>query len=49
MIGPIDINKPAILDCINCSAQLIKKKGIKLPIIPTKNKEIIFPALKLTL
>ena len=39
-IGPIDINKPAVLDCINCSDQLIKKKGIKFPIKPIKNIKI---------
>ena len=30
-IGPTDINKPVILDFINCSDQLIRKKGKKLP------------------
>jgi len=34
MIGPIAINIPAVDDCIYCSAQLIRKKGIKFPMIP---------------
>ena len=41
IIGPIAINIPAVDEAINCSAQLIKKNGIKLPIIPiiiNKNK-----------
>ena len=33
-IGATERSKPAVLDWINCSDQLIKKKGIKLPIIP---------------
>ena len=34
IIGPIAINIPAVEDGIYCSAQLIKKKGMKFPIIP---------------
>ena len=34
IIGPIAISIPAVDDCINCSAQLIRKKGIKFPMIP---------------
>ena len=36
IIGPIAISIPAVEDGINCSAQLIKKKGIKLPIKPIR-------------
>ena len=39
IIGPIDINKPAVDESMYCSAQLIKKKGKKLPITPTKTKK----------
>ena len=49
IIGPMDINKPAIFDWIYCSAQLIKKNGIKLPIIPTAIKTYIFSFEKLIL
>ena len=35
-IGATDNNKAVVLDCINCSDQLIKKKGIIFPIIPIR-------------
>ena len=34
IIGPIAMSMPAVEEGINCSAQLIKQNGIKLPIIP---------------
>tara|TARA_Y100001980_G_C14228418_1_gene81726 strand:+ start:180 stop:530 length:351 start_codon:yes stop_codon:yes gene_type:complete len=43
IIGPIAISMPAVDEGINCSAQLIKKKGIKLPTIPIMiRRNIIF-------
>ena len=35
-IGATDNSKAVVLDCINCSDQLIKKKGIIFPIIPIR-------------
>ena len=35
-IGATDSNNAVVLDCINCSDQLIKKKGIIFPIIPIR-------------
>ncbi len=40
-IGATDNNKPAVLDLIYISAQLIKEKGIKLPIKPIININIM--------
>ena len=42
-IGPTDISKPAVLDWINCSDQLIRKNGIKFPKKPiTRIIKIVF-------
>ena len=41
IIGPIAINIPAVDEGINCSAQLIKKKGMKLPTIPMMTNRTI--------
>ena len=41
-IGPTESNKPAVLDWIYCSDQLINKNGIKFPIIPIIIINIIF-------
>jgi hypothetical protein len=40
--GPTESNKPATFDCTYCSDQLIKEKGIKLPITPIKIINVIF-------
>ena len=39
-IGAIESKRPAVFDLIYCSDQLIKKKGIKLPIKPIINIKI---------
>ena len=39
--GPIDNKRPAVFDLIYISAQLIKEKGIKLPIKAIKKINLI--------
>ena len=46
-IGATDSNNAVVLDCINCSDQLIKKKGIIFPIIPIRIINIITLILRL--